>query len=766
MNRELVKSVVPTEEQRQVIQHPDGHHGRVLSVAGSGKTMTMAFRIEHLMKERRVTKRQIQVLMFNHLARNQFMEKLAQLGISRNRQPQVNTFHSYAYRVANLKPHKQWFGEYKELADLELKRSISSVLKQHEMSEEEIDFEDAARAIDLWKGALIPPDRAGYSGPNANIYVAIYQEFEERRTEENAITFDDFVPLAVNLLTSNENALSEHAEPLRHIIVDEYQDINLGQQRLIELLASRGADVMVVGDDDQTIYEWRGARSEYILREFMETFKNKSHVTYRLSRSFRFGYSIAQTSYNVVTHNTNRNEKVLLAHDPALDSRITVVGNRSGDANRHLTTEIVSLVKKEGVSPIDIRVLGRTFSQLNSLSTEFLVHRVPFKVVGGSFFLEANECQVLLDYIRVAVSLDQPPDEMMDRRFLNIANKPGRYLARRDLLRMLQVGRDNSQSLRDLLDAVLRDRTKFARGDQKQKLEDLTSVLEEVDQKIRAAPQIRAETLLEWIDKEIKLQQHYENYYGQGEPSLVRTQNIAALKAYARHTALNWMAFIAHVDNIDTTQGRPETSWIKMTTIHRTKGLEFDYVFIPDCQEGFLPVLSDSDDPTYDKEQPKREPKAAEWIENERRLFYVGITRARKGLYIGAPEVELTEQPPEKNAESRGKARAIASRFLEEMELHQTQQIANELQTAARHEEGHRLAGVCRHLAAYHQIVGTVKEKYADFFTDKVRNELAAVKLSAAERPFTYKQRYIGRIPKKEPKQKDLDWSRVRDDIL
>ena len=355
----------------------------------------------------------------------------------------------------------------------------------------------------------------------------------------------------------------------------------------------------------QTIYEWRGARSEYILREFRKTFNNKPHLTYRLSRSFRFGYSIAQTSYNVITHNKNREEKVLLAHDPALDSQITVVGNRSGTANRLLATEIISLVKREGASPADIRVLGRTFSQLNSLSTEFLVHRVPFKVVGGSFFLEANECQVLLDYIRVAVSLDRIPDETIDRRFLNIANKPGRYLARRDLLRMLQAGRDNRQSLRDLLDGVLRDPTKFARGDQKQKLEDLTSVLEEIDQKIRNAPPIRAEPLLEWIDREIKLQQHYENYYGQGEPSLVRTQNIAALKGYARHMALSWKAFITHVDNIDTTQGRPETSWIKMTTIHRTKGLEFDHVFIPDCQEGFLPVLADSDDPTYDKEQPK-----------------------------------------------------------------------------------------------------------------------------------------------------------------
>ena len=755
MKEEHAISIVLTDEQRQVIQHPDGHHGRVLSVAGSGKTTTMALRIEHLMKERGVTRHQIQVLMFNHLARNQFMDKLVELGISRNRQPHVDTFHSYAYRVANLASHKKWLGEYEELANLELKRAISDVVKEYEMSEEEVDFEDAARAISLWKGALIPPARAAYSGPNANIHVAIYQEFEERRFEENAITFDDFIPLAVNLLESNENTLSKYAEPLRYIIVDEYQDINLGQQRLIELLASRGADVMVVGDDDQTIYEWRGARSEYILREFMTTFNNKPHVTYRLSRSFRFGYSIAQTSYNVITHNTSRNEKILLAHDPTLDSQITVMGNRLGSANRDLTEEIISLVKNKGVKPADIRVLGRTFAQLNSLSTEFLIHRIPFKVMGGgSFFLEANECQVLLDYIRIADSLDQIPNATIEKRFLNIANKPRRYLARRDLSRMLQAGRNDRKLLKNQLDEVLRDSTKFARGDQKQNLEDLTSVLEEIGQKIRTDPQLPAGTLLEWIDKEIELQQHYECYYGQGEPSLVRTQNITALKRYARHTNLGWKDFITHADNIDTTQGRPEESWIKMTTIHRTKGLEFDYVFVPDCHEGSMPVFAESDDPTYDKEQPKREPKAAEWIENERRLFYVGITRARKGVYIGAPEVESAKQPQEKNSASSGEPSATSSRFLEEMELYQTQEIANELLPAVLHKEGHRLVRVCRNLAAYHKIVGTVKERYSDFFTDKVRSELAKVQLSAAERPFTYRQRYVDCAPKKRAKQK------------
>ena len=268
------------------------------------------------------------------------------------------------------------------------------------------------------------------------------------------------------------------------------------------------------------------------------------------------------------------------------------------------------------------------------------MHRVPFKVVGGSFFLETNECQVLLDYIRVAVSLDQIPT----RRLTDVSstlqtNRP--LLSSKGFASNASSWTCADNPSRDLLDGCFA-KTVDARGDQKAGRPDLSPGGNR--SKDTKRPPNTCEPLLEWIDKEIKLQQHYENYYGQGEPSLVRTQNIDALKGYARHMALSWKAFITHVDNIDTTQGRPEKSWIKMTTIHRTKGLEFDYVFIPDCQEGFLPVLTDSDDPTYDKEQPKREPKAAEWIENERRLFYVGITRACKGLYIGAPEVETAAQ--------------------------------------------------------------------------------------------------------------------------
>lgn len=746
-----------TEEQLQIVNHPDGRHARVLAVAGSGKTTTMAHRVVHLLQNRGVQKHQIQVLMFNHLARNEFIAKLEELGLSRGQQPHVNTFHSYAYRVGQLTAFKQWFADYEELATLELRRTIDTVVRKIEVEKDDIDLEEADRAIGLWKGSLIPPSRAGYSGFNAEAYLEIYREFERRRLEKNAITFDDFVPLAVALVGSDRETLAKHAGSLRYIIVDEYQDINLGQQRLVELLASRGADVMVVGDDDQTIYEWRGARSEYILREFMTTFHKKQHSEYRLSHSFRFGYSIAQAAFNVITHNTNRNEKTLIANEPTQRSHISTFSDatvQGGHVNKHLVEEIITLVKTRGVKPSNIRVLGRTYAQLNSISTEFLLGRIPFRVEGRAPFVKAGECQVLLDYLRVASCMDKVPDEATIGRFPNIANKPSRFLARLEIIRMLQEGRNENISLRELLRNSTQDSTRFERESQRQNLEDLSSVLEELAQKIHADRDVLAGELMEWIRKRIGLEEHYKTYYGEGDASFVRIQNIHAFQQYANFTRLTWKKFIAHVDSIDTTQGRPENSWIRMTTIHRTKGLEFDYVFIPDCQEGYMPVFGDGDDPTFDTKFPKREPKPAEWIENERRLFYVGITRAKKGLYIGAPSLRSEKGDEPKDSKDTN---VNPSRFLEEWELGPTLAIEMELARAAMHIENHQLVQKCHQFNAYHKIVGVVKQYYSKHFTAETKRKLARIQLSNAERPFLYQGRYDSKRKEGAGTKRDSD---------
>ena len=190
-------------------------------------------------------------------------------------------------------------------------------------------------------------------------------------------------------------------------------------------------------------YEWRGARSEYILGAFAAIFDNKPHITYKLTNSFRFGYVIAQSSYNVILHNSKRLDKRLLASSPSEESFISLISDSDSadrDANKALAEETLSLVKDKGVLPSDIRVLARTYAQLNAFSTELLLQKIPFKVLGRSSFLQAGECQAILDYLRVASVLDRVPNQETGRRLRNIANKPRRYLSRSAIERMLEAG--------------------------------------------------------------------------------------------------------------------------------------------------------------------------------------------------------------------------------------------------------------------------------------------------------------------------------------
>jgi len=284
-----------TQEQLSVVHHPLDQHARVLAVAGSGKSTTMAYRIQHLVNHYGVRPGSIQILMFNSQARKQFSAHLDKIGLSETQQPLVHTFHSFSFHVINemikrgyLPPNTRfWLGDKTELIWLTVKRAITKLEKDKHLPPDAVDPEDALNTIGLWKSTLIPPERAGsHSSPYLPL---VYTEFEKQRLAAFALTFDDFIPLAVDILESDAHAHQRWCGDLRFVIVDEYQDVNFGQQRLIELLVGDNADVMVVGDDDQTIYEWRGARPSYISKDFPKVFDAQPVLDYRLSRSFRFG---------------------------------------------------------------------------------------------------------------------------------------------------------------------------------------------------------------------------------------------------------------------------------------------------------------------------------------------------------------------------------------------------------------------------------------------------------------------------------------------
>lgn len=232
-----------TDEQKDVINHELGSHARVLAVAGSGKTTTMVYWAHHLIARQGVDPRSIRILMFNRLARDQFSDKLNELIPDPSRRPQVHTFHSFAYQVIRdatarkILPESldRWLEEKEEQVRWTLLRVIEDLERQEIINIGTVDADMALTAISLWKGSLIPPERAGHR-TNQDLPL-VYKEFERLRRDANAITYNDFVPYVVQMLETEPKIKDLYIGKARVVIVDEYQDVNYGQHRLVDLLA-------------------------------------------------------------------------------------------------------------------------------------------------------------------------------------------------------------------------------------------------------------------------------------------------------------------------------------------------------------------------------------------------------------------------------------------------------------------------------------------------------------------------------------------------
>ena len=674
-----------TEEQRRVIQHPLGRHARVLAVAGSGKTTTMAHRVKHLVLDLKVDPRRIRILMFNRLAKLQFKEKLAQVGLREALRPQVHTFHSFSYNLINLVVkeglhppyHHMWIEDKVELARIKLHEAIRNLEKCKVILPNTIDIEEAMDAISLWKGALIPaePDRAGYHG---NDYLPlVYAEFESIRTREGALTFDDFVPVAVTLLTAN-TAIRQRYASSDFVIADEYQDVNYGQQRLIELLTGKRADVMVVGDDDQVVYEWRGARPNYILREFRETFDNKLHDDYTLSRSFRFGPVLAQCAANVIVTNNRRMPKKLVANKLAQQTLIHVFTEHSEqmtDPNKELAGQAAVLIREYGERAktngqlLDLSdkiiVLGRLFAQLDTLEAAFLTKRIPYRVVGKKPFFERHEVQTLLTYLQLAIAVRQPLSEKTAKGFLAILNTPNRKVSRASAAQVIDTTLSRKESLADALESLSDPTFSQLSRDQRTRLDELFQLVLRLNELVTTNPPLTVGRILQWLVEALDYRRHFVDYYGKVEESYDRWMTVDSFLDYANDTRLTAAEFLKHVAKLDTTRGVAEAQQVVMTTVYRTKGLEYANVFIPNCNEGYMPYTHSAPNQIFDKAGIVREQEASDVIENERRLLYVAITRGIKQVFISTSHAPMLGQQGNSQA-------SLPSRFLGEMEWEAT----------------------------------------------------------------------------------------------
>jgi DNA helicase II / ATP-dependent DNA helicase PcrA len=656
-----------TPEQEQVVHHPLGYHARVLAVAGSGKSTTMAHRIQHLVQSCQVHPNHIQVLMFNALARKQFNVTLEKIGMADSRMPVVHTFHSFSFQIINeaakrgILPANQqyWLADKSELIWLTVKRAINDLEKARQIPPESVDPEEALNTIGLWKGSLIPPDRAGsYASPYLPL---VYKQFEYLRNAESALTFDDFIPLANDLLENNAVLYERYCRDLQHLIVDEYQDINFGQQRLIEILASEKVDIMVVGDDDQTIYEWRGARPNYIIHDFATVFNAQPVLDYRLSRSFRFGPVIAQCAANVIACNTNRVDKPLVAFQAGKPGFIQVYEG-GFDAVKELAQQVLALVQVDHVPPSEIIVLARLFAQLDNLEAEFLARGIPYKVDGQEPFYKRREINTLLDYIRLAREYWDPITDSSGNLLQSIANKPSRMLSRSLVNKLVFTGKQRRYSPQKLLEAATRDASLGVARWQSDRVIELWNFLEGLSSRLQQ-PYKDAGELLSWMVKELDYLSYFQDYYGKGENSDEKAYAVVNFIRYVATLKVSPFELLERLSELDTTRGKPEEELVIFTSIFRTKGLEYDYVVIPQCDENLLPYLKSGRADVFDTQGLVRESQMSQALENERRLFYVALTRARKGVLIGS-----SNHP---------------SRFLEEIQLPSTESVMNAVQMLA-----------------------------------------------------------------------------------
>jgi DNA helicase-2/ATP-dependent DNA helicase PcrA len=664
-----------TDEQLLVINHPIGTHARVLAVAGSGKTTTLVYRIQYLIDKLQISPKKICILMFNTRAREDFKNKLEAV-IQDGNKPAVHNFHSYSYAIINSAIMKgfippvsdYWVNDREERYKKEIKVAINNLENQGRIDVDSVDIDDVKECIGLWKNSMIPPENAGHK--NNPAIPKVYAEFENLRISHNALTYDDFVPLAVGLL-DGEKEFQRNEAQYQIIIVDEYQDVNYSQQKLIEILAGNQADVMLVGDDDQTIYEWRGARPEYLLDQYNTVFKTKSFTTYTLSNTFRFGPIISQSADNLISVNKKREDKQLISYHYLQNSDISILYNHADqkyDVNLALAQQIKPLIIDAG-DPKKVIVLGRLYSQFIGFEIACLAEKIPYKVVGRGPFFSRREIKALIDYLNVGIHYK---DYISSRSFtdliLSISNIPNRSLSKIFLQRAFNSAEMSHKTPTDVFEYLMDPMQSPFRNNQRERVDELNIVLERIYTISHSSPDYLVGNLLENIVQWTDYLSHFDNYYGIGEASEERKQSVINFILFAKNTGLSVRKFLEFIKSMDPTQGFPDEKLLTITTVYRVKGEEFDYVIIPDCQQGNMPCLTPQNDATYDLSGYVSEPDFSESLENERRLFYVAITRARKGVLIGTSNIHTPGS--KKNLKN-----TASSQFIEEMALDDTKKL-------------------------------------------------------------------------------------------
>ncbi len=617
-------------EQARAVQSTEGPL-LILAGAGSGKTKTLTHRIAYLIATNKATPFNILAVTFTNKAAKEMRQRVAELlgqsADNRSFMPYMGTFHSICVRLLrqdgehiNIPKNFVIFDESDRVS------AIKQASKQLKIDEKSYPAKSISSIISNAKNELLTPqDYLGLaSGPLQKVAAQVFPIYQKILKDNNALDFDDLISKAVNLLQVNEQIRNKWRQQFRYVMIDEYQDTNAAQYKLVKLLTNQDKNIAVVGDDFQSIYSWRGADFRNILN-FEKDYPSATVI--KLEQNYRSTQAILEAAQQVISRNKERSDKRLWTEN-GRGHEVTVLQVANERAEGEAIARRVQNARDARLRDYrDFAVLYRTNAQSRSIEETLIRYGIPYRIVGGQRFYDRKEIKDIMAYLRL---IYQPEDRVSFERIVNV---PTRGVGTKSVENFYSLSQANGWSLEEALTKV-NDHPKLTPKAKKG--------LFELGEMLRALRELSGELALPMLMDSLLKRLDYFNYLDDGTPQgESRAENVRELVSVTQSYQdlgldgfLEEMALISDIDSADF-----DNNAVTLMTMHAAKGLEFPVVFMIGMEESIFPHSR----AFYDQNE----------MEEERRLCYVGMTRAREELYLSYASSRLLYGGLQHNPPSR-----------------------------------------------------------------------------------------------------------------
>ena len=629
--------------QRKAVFHTEGPL-LILAGAGSGKTTVLVNRIAYIIKAGLAEPWQILAITFTNKAAGELKERIEAVGGEGADEVWAATFHSTCARILRRWGERIGFSSHFTIYDTDdSRRLMKEILKQLNIDEKFLPHKTVLNEISKYKDRMQSPkdikESVGYDSRMKYIAEA-YELYQKRMMTSDAMDFDDLIWYTIKLFEQNDDVLEFYHRRFKYIMVDEYQDTNKSQYRLISLFSKKSNNLCVVGDDDQSIYRFRGATIENIL-SFENEFKGAEVI--RLEQNYRSTGNILDAANNVIKNNIERKGKTLWTENP-IGERVTLHTASSEREEAMFIAKTILDGVAGGRKFSDYAVLYRMNAQSNAIEQALSRSGIPHRVIGGHRFYDREEIKDMTAYLQV---INNPHDDIRLRR---IINKPKRSIGETTMAKAAEIAAGVGESVYSVIKHAS-DYPPLSRA--AGKLESFTQLLDGLIEAYESGDYSLAELyglILEHTDYKAYITAEKDDYEQRIENIDELSSNIIKfMEDYGDEASLeNFLEEISLMTDIDNYDA--ETDSVVMMTLHSAKGLEFPIVFIPGMEEGVFPSMQTIIE--------------ASELNEERRLAYVGITRAKEKLYLIKARERMLFGSTTHNRESRF-ATEIPSNLLE-----------------------------------------------------------------------------------------------------